>query len=347
MPEQSSVFASVIIPVHQPDPALFDNCLQSLTRQGIPRNDFEVIVVFDGVPDNRLSELVERWQGELNIKDDVIPESGVSAARNVGIEISNSDWITFLDCDDMLADDALRKFLSYGIDNDCDVLIGGYITLLEDSREEHWYANSDIPCSTHFAKSLRHDVLHPTKSMSSVWGKLYRSSFIRTTGVRFNEELQVAEDTDFVFRLLQQTNQTSFLHETMYIYRRNSSSTVLAFRNDYVIRIVRSLDDMRETIDALPDSASYSADYNEYVLFHLLLILVHYLFNARAPWNDHDRRVEYQRVLDIPVFRSALQANVGRDMPLTRRIALFSMRHGLYEMSRGICLVRQRQLGVR
>lgn len=89
---------SVIIPVYnRPDEV--NELLESLTTQSF--KDFEVVVVEDGssIP---CKEVVEKYQGELDIHYYNKPNSGPGQTRNYGAERSKGDYLIILDSDCIL-----------------------------------------------------------------------------------------------------------------------------------------------------------------------------------------------------------------------------------------------------
>lgn len=91
---------SVVIPLYNKE-GFIDRCLNSVINQ--TQLPFEIIIVDDGSTDNSNSivrEIIED-QKEVNIKLIVQENSGVSAARNLGIKCSAGDFVALLDADDL------------------------------------------------------------------------------------------------------------------------------------------------------------------------------------------------------------------------------------------------------
>lgn len=97
---------SVIIPVYKVERYL-DACVASVLAQTF--GDFEVILVDDGSPD-KCPALCEAW-AEKDPRVRVIhrENGGLSAARNTGIEAARGQFLTFVDSDDLLEPDTLRR----------------------------------------------------------------------------------------------------------------------------------------------------------------------------------------------------------------------------------------------
>lgn len=337
---------SVVVPVYKTPLKLFEGCLNSLTLQTADDTVIEIIIVFDGSPAAELRQVVEKYKSEHAIVAIEIPQSGVSAARNAGIDAAMGDWILFVDADDQMPIGSVDALLAFATLHDCDLVLGDHAKIYENGRTELCvYAENDILPSDDFTETIRHDILRPATTAGSSWAKLYRNARGSRTIPRFDERLAVGEDTEYAFRYACSVNRIGYLHKSVYLYYRNTDSVVNAFRHDYASRICLSMDVMHKTIDRTRLSASFEEDYQNYVLFHLLLIMVHYLFNPNAPWTSKDRRKNYYEIADNPVFKKALSYWKYSNFTVTRNAALFTLKHRLYYLSKLIGEVRQRQLG--
>lgn len=114
---------SVVIPLFNADSTILSAINSVLSQTFLP---IEIIVVNDGSKDNSLN-LVSEMENPL-IRILTQPNSGVSSARNKGVEISKGDWIAFLDADDIWFDDHLERFrLLSEKYPDCQILAGVYL----------------------------------------------------------------------------------------------------------------------------------------------------------------------------------------------------------------------------
>lgn len=97
---------SVIIPVYKVEPYL-DACVSSVVGQTF--SDLEILLVDDGSPD-RCPELCDAWaQKDPRVRVIHQENGGLSAARNTGIGAAKGEFLAFVDSDDMLEPDALRR----------------------------------------------------------------------------------------------------------------------------------------------------------------------------------------------------------------------------------------------
>ena len=100
---------SIIIPVYRSGPFLRD-CLDSIRNQTL--TDWECICINDGSPDDSGAILDEYGNKDARFKIIHQRNRGVSATRNLGIKLASAPYLTFIDSDDWVEDDALESLLS-------------------------------------------------------------------------------------------------------------------------------------------------------------------------------------------------------------------------------------------
>lgn len=99
---------SIIIPVYDVE-ATLDRCIESVLNQHI--DDFEMILIDDGSPDN-CPQKCDNWAtSNVHIKVIHQQNQGLSAARNAGIDIAQGEYITFVDSDDYISTDTYAPLL--------------------------------------------------------------------------------------------------------------------------------------------------------------------------------------------------------------------------------------------
>ena len=95
----------IIIPVYNTPKLDLDRCLNSIINQTY--NNYKVYIIDDGSNDNIKNYLDDFVKDKDNFIVKHINNNGVSNARNIGIEISNSKYITFIDADDTIENNFL------------------------------------------------------------------------------------------------------------------------------------------------------------------------------------------------------------------------------------------------
>jgi glycosyltransferase involved in cell wall biosynthesis len=90
---------SVVIPTHQRAP-LLERSLESLKAQTLERSQFEVVVVDDGSSDWTAS-VCARLAEHLPLRYVRIENSGIAAAKNLGLFVAQAPLVLFFDDDDL------------------------------------------------------------------------------------------------------------------------------------------------------------------------------------------------------------------------------------------------------
>lgn len=112
---------SIIVPIYNVEKYLV-KCLNSLLDQSIDADNYEIICINDGSLDNSLA-ILKRYQKLSNVINVIsIENSGVSVARNVGLNIAEGKYITFVDPDDFIQNDSLLGILEYGEQFNLDII---------------------------------------------------------------------------------------------------------------------------------------------------------------------------------------------------------------------------------
>ena len=181
------VAVSVVMPVYNPGKYLRP-ALRSLERQDLAAELFEVIAVDDGSTDGS-GELLDRWAVEHpNVRVLHQPNSGwPGQPRNRGLEASTGEYVFFMDADDHVGPEALRRMIGLARKWDSDILsprivgVGGR----RISGRAWVHTTPDADLSTAFEE-------HPQK--------LFRRSFLLEHGLRFPEGKVRLEDAIFVTR---------------------------------------------------------------------------------------------------------------------------------------------------
>ena len=104
---------SVIIPTFKPQPYVWE-CLDSLAKQTLQKESFEIIVVLNGCDEPYNSHLKEYMLQHNDIQWVYrhIDTPGVSNARNTALKIARGEYITFIDDDDFVSPHYLEELLA-------------------------------------------------------------------------------------------------------------------------------------------------------------------------------------------------------------------------------------------
>ena len=208
---------SVIIAVYNTGRYL-DDSIGSLLNQTINYTNIQIILVNDGSTDNS-EEICLKYQKEYskNIIYVKIKHSGVSKARNTGLEYAKGEFINFLDADDKWDSQALMHVSMFLKENKNVDIVAGRLLFFEAINAYH-------PLDYKFDKTR---VVNLTKEYNCIHlsgsSSFFRNSLIK--GKRFPEDVFTGEDTIFINNILLLNPLMGLIREAIYYYRRRSDST--------------------------------------------------------------------------------------------------------------------------
>ncbi len=203
-----SVDLSVIIPVYNVENYLAE-CLNALL---IPDAGFsyEVIAVDDGSTDSSGDILNSYARSYGNLRVLRLRNAGVAAARNRGIELSKGKWIAFVDPDDIVSLDGLKRMMDAAVAARVDYAVASYRTIDESGL------------TTGTVRELVYS------NLSVAWGAVYRSEIWET--LRFPEGCWY-EDTIIRYLVWPRFKGLS-IPEVVYRYRQRAESIVSSTEGD-------------------------------------------------------------------------------------------------------------------
>lgn len=232
----------IIIPVYNTPIDDLKRCLSSIERQSF--KNYKVYIIDDGSFDevrNFLDEYV-RDKDEVIVKH--VVNGGVSRARNIGIDSSSAEYLTFVDSDDTLEENFLEEAFSLIKDNDLDLVIGGYnevkngevvkVRKCDDGFYIYDKSNLDLVMDKLLSGKLRED----NKNIGSLpTGRIYTRLYKRSVlgDLRFNSSLGMSEDTLFMIDFMDRVGRIGLSSSVWYNYYINDYSISRRKVSDKVI----------------------------------------------------------------------------------------------------------------
>lgn len=207
---------SVIVPVYNVEGYL-DECLNSIKQQTYKY--LEIIVVEDCSTDRSMTVL-QAHLADTRFK--LIPHhknSGISAARNTGIEAATGDYLMFVDSDDIIDTRLVATCVNCAETTDADLVTYGFTRFSDgiDSTEQLDFPNDSA--------------LIPNKKVGDeyfslenfAWLKFIRSKVLQASDIRFLENLYY-EDWPFHWHVGLSIKNRYQLPVDLYFYRQRGTS---------------------------------------------------------------------------------------------------------------------------
>ena len=124
IPSKSHVKVSVIIPAYNVE-CFIEQCIDSILAQSF--DDFELILVDDGSTDRSGVICDEYTNIDARVKVVHQPNAGLPAARKVGINIAQGDYVLFVDADDWVDPQHIESLVKKAEKDKADVVLCGFI----------------------------------------------------------------------------------------------------------------------------------------------------------------------------------------------------------------------------
>lgn len=204
---------SIVVPVYDVEDALLEACIESVLQQSY--TNYELCLVDDKSQMESVRVILRKYEENEKIKIVYREENGhISRATNSGIEVSTGDFIGLLDCDDLLAPNALYE-----------------VVRLLNQNPEYDYIYSDEDKITEDGKKRKDPFFKPDWSPDTIMSLMYTCHFsvFRKTLLEELEGmrpgLEGSQDYDLVLRVMEKTDKIGHIPKILYHWRERKEST--------------------------------------------------------------------------------------------------------------------------
>lgn len=245
---------SVIVPIYNVE-VFLPRCLDSLLRQGLQEGEYEIICVNDGSPD-QCGKILADYKARYPTLFHIITQTnqGLGAARNTGMAVARGEYITFVDSDDYVLDEAYNFVLSHFINSEesgtlCnrtdvnpDVLCFGYNYINTDGKNTPHtgpVSYGEMIFDGDGAEAFNRNSISP-----HVWTKFYRREFLERYGIK--SENTCSQDELFNFEVFHRHPHTRIISTIVYQYELGNDNSIQ--RNSNKKRVIKQLEDQCHNI---------------------------------------------------------------------------------------------------
>ena len=225
---------SVIIPVYNVEDYLRE-CVDSIIGQTC--KDYEVILIDNGSTDSS-GAICDQYASEhTNIKvKHVMPNIGISGARNEGQKLATGDYILFIDSDDYYYDNKVFERIKEKITNAPDVVLYSCAHFFEKTGTLK-KVNLKVDVKGRSVLDICRDLVDIDAYSNSAWSKAIKRSLLEDNNIHFTKGIAI-EDNDWYYKVILHVKSIEVIEEPTYVYRRRASS-------------VTATADIKHTIDNL------------------------------------------------------------------------------------------------
>ena len=267
---ESKALISIIVPIYNVEKYL-RQCLDSIQDQSY--QNFECLLINDGSPDNSADICKEYVSKDPRFRYIEKENGGVSSARNLGLEHSKGEYITFIDSDDWVDSDYLEVLYSKIKEYNTDFVISSYKKF--DMDEDCFYLHiwdqdyyERIWTSQELLSQLP-NLENYDGSYTVSWGKLFKRSIFDE--ILFNEQRKFGEDFECSFKLYLSMTSCLYIHKALYNYRLHSESML-----GQVVTERQLMDDIEIRVGRLPylivrgiDSSPYISNLKSFIQYRI------------------------------------------------------------------------------
>lgn len=207
-------FISVIVPVYNVESYLRP-CIESILNQSYKK--LQIILIDDGSCDSS-SKICDEYAA-LDARVVVIHQKnhGVTYTRQLGLRLSEGQYISFVDADDYLDSKMYEKMLKSIIDTKSDMVICDYCSVHDNKINATYQRKQSLTMDKYEALGL----LASDDIRSFMCNKLYRSKILKKEDFNCKKYF---EDYLCMPNIFDRCEKISYLHDVLYYYVRHGDS---------------------------------------------------------------------------------------------------------------------------
>lgn len=315
-------YISVIVPVYNVADYL-QECVESLEEQNIDHISYEVLLIDDGSTDDsgKICDSLEKKYN--NIKVFHKTNGGLSDARNYGLRKAEGKYILFVDSDDYIQKNILKKLIMACKQQKEPQCIFLQAQKVYDNRTTVKY---DIPMQEKIFKMQKEEIIHyiADRDMypASAWSKMINRCFLIENKILFKKG-QLSEDYEWTLNVLLNADTFGCFNENYYFYRQNREGSITKkISEKHILDLINIIENM--------ENISYKIE-NKHISDDILKIAAYIyrvlLWNVSKYYKKYKKQIDNKKYLldkknskDIKIIRS-----VSRCIGINNTIRLLDM----------------------
>lgn len=260
----SEKLVTFIIPVYNTGEYL-RIALDSVINQ--THSNFKIIAVNDGSTDKNTLNILDEYSKKYSSLITCVNQEnkGLGGARNTGIMYCDTEYLLFLDSDDMMNLEFVELFNKFRADNevdDCDMIF----TLPEtfDNLTNCYLKWNDYVV---FNQMINKQSIYSKGNFDKAYSlevsscrKVFKTEFLKNIGFKFEENVKF-EDVYPHFYAVNNASKIAFMNGTSWYYRINRPGQITSCNDRDRLDIIKVFDELREYVYNECDSEYAKIEY--------------------------------------------------------------------------------------
>ncbi len=307
---------SFIIPVYNSEKYI-EKCVNSILQD--KNDEIEMILVDDGSKDKSGKICDKLSENDNRIIVIHQKNKGICGARDSALKIAKGEWICFVDNDDILDKNAI-PFMMKNMDSMYDIIYFGF----DEFKNDNNIIDEDINKTDRIEKvfegddiiKLQRDCLCRYKDnvpllnlrlLTTPWGKIYRTDFLRENNLVFIEGMRREEDVSFNLMCLAHCRKAKYIDYRLYHYRRFIGSESHSYKNNIIKDALDALMYYKQIIEEKYSNREDLVElYNYRKLWELLYCVVLDSAHSDNPKPYMKKKQDFLNLFEIEEFKYAV-----------------------------------------
>lgn len=263
----------------------------------------EVIIVENGSTDNTQS-IISDYAKKFDWIVMANSQKGASNARNKGLSLASGQYVTFLDSDDILTDNAIMTIYEHLL-QPSDL----YVYAIQMAGEKGSLSQKKQLFEYDTLLAAKEKMISNPTAYMQVCASLYSVSIIRKNNILFDTELFMSEDSDFTLRYLDCVQRIVIAESVIYFCPGDNQNSLTRQANPE--KVTQMLMALNKSFQQFKTSTSYNELYYafvQYVLMNVNVIMVRQSYNMAISQTWKQRKVSFKQVFNDVLVQESIQS---------------------------------------
>lgn len=288
---------SVVVPVFNGE-KFIERCLNGLINafNNVDNFSVEIILVDDGSTDGSKTIISKFVEGYNWIKYFYQENRGPSTARNLGLNVANGIYISFVDCDDEVKPSFFKTLQQVIIDKP-DLVVFGYEKISSNTKVNFFSPKEKKEIG---GRKRLMNVADDKELFWYPWSKIYLADLLKN--IHFDARMRLGEDTIFNLQVVKQANIIKRIPDILYSYYENSGSlSSPSYKHGLLENMSFHFENRVKIHDSLDEDIKL--DISKYYLGHILPWLISNVMYLP----EQERKNEFKKIVESNFFTTCIK----------------------------------------